>query len=463
MVKFNVETPATAIAHAAMQSLELLPPAPDALIEETTHMGTLHRAVSSASEFAFQHDPSYTLFRSEDMQAWAIFGSVFIFLILIDNLVLSRKSEQLSLGQACRYVLFWIMCACCFCGWVWRYYGPAEAFMWMSGYMLEWLLSFDNLFVFHLIFSVYSTPDNLRQRPLFIGICGAVVLRLGFLFIGEYLMHTMVFFHLVFGAFLIYTGIKTVVADDDDEDPSQNAVVKWLQAKTPFICVYDKGGSFFVKVPVTQGGDLAMSCEDKELMMKPRKTGLSQDVSYAAMDFDEVAAKAEKHGFGSAQQPLKWQMRATMLFLVLVCIEVSDIVFAVDSVSAIVAQVPNLFLAFTSAIFAMLGLRATFFIIDVLVHMFSLLKYGVAAVLVFIGIKLCLSHIYPIHPAIVCCVLLSCISCSIVASVVQEQFQMKAEGNDFEDVEHRVEKAKAKSHSPNSSPPGTERQPAVVA
>merc|ERR1712196_654140 len=111
------------------------------------------------------------------------------------------------------------------------------------------------------------------------------------------------------------------------------------------------------------------------------------------------------------------EWRATMLFLVVVCLEVSDIIFAVDSTSAIVAQVSDLFLAYTSAVFAMLGLRATFFIIDVLVKLFSLLKYGVAAVLVFIGIKLIISKIYHIPPMIVCAILFGTLASSMIASV----------------------------------------------
>merc|ERR1719414_2338500 len=106
----------------------------------------------------------------------------------------------------------------------------------------------------------------------------------------------------------------------------------------------------------------------------------------------------------------KGQLRATMLFLVLCCLEISDLLFAVDSVSAIVAQVNDLFLAYTSAVFAMLGLRATFFIIDVLVKLFSLLKYGVAAVLVFIGAKLCAERWYHVPPSIVCAVLVTAIA-----------------------------------------------------
>merc|ERR1719335_1231557 len=138
------------------------------------------------------------------------------------------------------------------------------------------------------------------------------------------------------------------------------------------------------------------------------------------MEATSVAKVQSTHG----RQP-KMQLRATMLVLVVFCLELSDMLFAVDSVSAIVAQVPDLFLAYTSAVFAMLGLRATFFIIDVLVQLFSLLKYGVAIVLVFIGVKLMVHHHYHIPPMIVCAVLVSAIAGSMVASVIAEKLEKK--------------------------------------
>merc|ERR1719390_65518 len=176
-------------------------------------------------------------------------------LIVFDNVILHRNPHALTVTSAVAYTIFWILMACAFCGWVAWWYNPSSAYMWMSGYMLEWMLSFDNLFVFHLIFSVYCCPDNLKHRPLYLGILGAVVFRLVFIFIGEYLMHAMTFMHLVFGAFLVYTGIKTVSADDEDEDPSQQPLVLWLQSQMKFVSVYDKGGCFFVKCPVKENGE----------------------------------------------------------------------------------------------------------------------------------------------------------------------------------------------------------------
>lgn len=368
---------------------------------QTDFTYTVHEALS--------RDNHYTLFRYEDWPAWVAFSATFAVLLAFDQLVLNGTTVKMTMARAIAYTLFWIGCACAFCGGVYWVYGEAAAFMWMSGYMLEWMLSFDNLFVFHMIFSVYATPDQLKHRPLYLGIWGAIVFRLAFIFVGEYLMHTLFFMHFIFGSFLIYTGLKTVAVDDDDDDPSKHPVVLWLQNHVPFVSAYDKNGAFFVRVPVDKCGnpELPAAVRDAE----PLEAGEAETTRYSTVDFAQVAPQAGG----------KTQLRATMLMLVVICIEISDLLFAVDSVSAIVAQVNDLFLAYTSAVFAMLGLRATFFIIDVLAKVFSLLKYGVATVLVFIGVKLCISRWFHIPPGIVCMVLVSSIATSMVASVAQER------------------------------------------
>merc|ERR1719377_442183 len=151
------------------------------------------------------------------------------------------------------------------------------------------------------------------------------------------------------------------------------------------------------------------------------------------------------------------QKRATMLLLVVICLELSDLLFAVDSVSAIVAQVNDLFLAYTSAVFAMLGLRATFFIIDVLVQLFSLLKYGVSIVLVFIGVKLIVGRFYHVPASIVCIVLVGAIAGSMVASVIKERLEQRKEGMLSPAIAERMAKIKG---SPFASPAPVHFSPA---
>jgi len=402
---------------------------------------------------ALSKDNHYTLFRWEDWPAWALFSTVFAFLIIFDNVVLHRNPGKMTIASALLYMLFWVCCAVAFCGWVAWSKGEQAAYMWMSGYMLEWLLSFDNLFVFHMIFKAYKTPEHLKHRPLYYGICGAVVFRLVFIFIGEFLMHALYFMHLVFGSFLIYTGVKTITADDEDDDPSQQPVVQWLTRKLPFVSTYDDKGAFFVRVPVDEHGEVVCLEEPSGAAARPSPGGSeyngftkyltctpwlwgrrpppgeadavatsdgSTKASYGAVDLGAGAA-AKLHGAGA--RPRRWC--ATMLFLVVCCLEISDVLFAVDSISAIVAQVNDLFLAYTSVVFAMLGLRATFFIIDLLAQLFSLLKYGVAGVLIFIGAKLMLSRVLHVPPGIVCLILLSSLGLSMVASVAHDRWQSK--------------------------------------
>mmetsp|Transcript_38314 Transcript_38314/g.97211 ORF Transcript_38314/g.97211 Transcript_38314/m.97211 type:complete len:430 (+) Transcript_38314:60-1349(+) len=385
-----------------------------------------HEGLSFTVNEAFAKDNHYTLFRWQDWPAWVTFTVVFMALITFDSVVMNRKPGCLSIKTAIMYTLFWILCACGFAGWVYMYYGRSQAFMWMSGYMLEWMLSFDNLFVFHMIFSVYSTPDHLKHRPLYLGICGAVVFRLVFIFVGEYLMHAMFFMHFVFGAFLIWTGVKTATADEEDEDPSKHPLVQWLQSKVPFISAYDSEGRFFVRVRLDENGEAIMP----EGVVKRREGCPEEGGSFAegaSAGYGAVEFKAEHVDRAEG----KTQLRATMLFLVLLCLEVSDLLFAVDSVSAVVAQVNDLFLAYTSAVFAMLGLRAMFFIIDELAKVFSLLKYGVAAVLVFVGAKLIVSHVWHIPPSFVCLVLVSSIGLSMAASVVKDMMERRATESDL--------------------------------
>jgi tellurite resistance protein TerC len=387
--------------------------------------------------------PEVTFFREEDTSAWIIFTVMFFFLIAFDNLVLHRDNKPIGVGRAAVFTLFWIFCAACFGGYVHERFGKDAALTWASGYMLEWMLSFDNIFVFHLIFNMYKTPDYLKHKPLFWGIVGAVFFRLAFIFIGEYLMHAVQFAHIMFGLFLIYTGVMAAAEEDEDEDedPTQNPFLKWLSAKFAFVPAFDSKGRFITEVPLDDEGGVILTKHHKT----PRRDGEGREghdnpqngdsdgsgemIADRVVDF-EALVKEHKAAGGKTAKKL------TLLSLVLLSLEVSDVIFAVDSVSAIVASVSDVFLAYTATVMAMLGLRATFFIIDELVHLFSLLKYGVAAVLVFIGVKLAISHYYEIPPLVVCSVLFSTIGLSMVLSVGKERWDhlMKTRMGALEDA-----------------------------
>jgi tellurite resistance protein TerC len=300
------------------------------------------------------------------------------------------------------------------------------------------MLSFDNLFVFHMIFSVYGTPCFLKHRPLYLGIIGAVVFRLIFIFAGEYLMHSFFFMQFIFGAFLIYTGVKTITTDEDDEDdPSQNPMVLWLQKHFSFVNAYDSKGCFFVKVPIKEDGEV--------LMPKDESQEHATESTRLLEESEDDEKKLTIADFQSHLQKLNWtgriETRATMLFLVVICLELSDVLFAVDSVSAIVSAVNDLFLAYTSTVFAMLGLRATFFIVDELVKLFSLLKFGVGIVLAFVGFKLIIGHWYHIPPGIVVAVLLCSVLGSMIASVIQSELEKRDKNTHDDEVVRHIAKA----------------------
>jgi len=416
---------------------------------------SVHDGLKFTWEAAFAKDNNVTLFRYEDMHAWILFTCVFAVLITFDNVILNRNPSAITMKRAVMYTLFWMFTAVAFCSWVVYSRGTGAGYMWMSGYLLEWMLSFDNLFVFHMIFSVYGTPDTLKHRPLYFGIMGAVVFRLAFIFIGEYLMHALSFMHLIFGAFLIYTGIQTVSGDDEDEDPSQHPFIVWLQSKVSFVSVYCAHGSFFVKVPLNDAGEAVIP---EEAYVKDESTPLNEESGEQQARYPVVDFQIANRGFQG-----RVETRATMLFLVVLCLEISDVLFAVDSVSAIVSAVNDLFLAYTSTVFAMLGLRATFFIIDVLVKLFSLLKYGVALVLVFVGVKLMIGKFYHIPTSIMCFILFASVGGSMVASVIKETYFPEDEEEDAKCSAKGSPqlKIKAMKASPFASPACTPIMPAL--
>jgi len=340
-----------------------------------------------------QHRKEAELFKEEDIVPWTVFTIVFIVLVVFDNAVLHRKAEKLTLLQSVLYTTFWIAVAAMFNVYVFWTRGSDDAFSWGTGYLLEWMLSVDNLFVFHRIFTVFKTPDEQKHKPLFYGIIGAIVFRMIFFLIEEILLHHVAWMHLVFGVFLIYTGIKAVSMDDEDESPDQGFLYQFLVKYINYEDKYDSQGRFFTTTT-------------------------------------EVSADK-----GDGKEPTTVvQYKATRLVLVVVCLEVTDLVFAVDSVSAIVAQIPDLFLAYTACVFAMLGLRAMFFAIDELVKMFSLLAYGVAFILIFLGAKLILKSWIHIPPMVVCAILIATLALSILASVVAEKFQGTDESTEDTDV-----------------------------
>jgi len=302
------------------------------------------------------------------------------------------------------FTLFWLGCAALFACYVWAVRGPQDAFDWTTGYLLEWMLSVDNLFVFRSIFVVFRTPDDQKHKPLFWGIVGAIIFRMAFFVVEEVLLHHFTWMHILLGAFLVYTGVKVVLVDEEEDDPTQNLVYAKIIKCLPYVDAYSPKGRFFERVPVSPEGEL-----------------ITQGIFTPPDSEDEEGAGVATPATPGSSRPKR--LVATRLTLVTICLEITDVIFAVDSVSAIVAQIPDLFLAYTACVFAMLGLRATFFVVDELVNLFTFLPYAVAAILVFIGIKLMMRSYFHIPPEIVCCILVSTLVLSIVASIIYDWSQ----------------------------------------
>jgi len=276
-------------------------------------------------------------------------------------------------------LLFWVFAAVVYNGIIFWQKGADAAMQWCAGYALEWLLSLDNLFVFHLVFRAYSTPRALLQRALFIGILAAVICRIGFFAIIESLMGVFNWMHMVFGLLLIYSGVQAAREDEDEDDGvADNCCMR---------CFRHVFGSR-VRSQYDPQGRLFVWCE--------------------------TSGRCEM----------------TLLVPVILCLVVVDLLFAMDSVSAKVAQIPSYYIAYSSSVIAMFGMRSMFFIIQSLVDWFELLKYGLCAILVFIGLELILEPVVKLPASALLVVIFSVFIVSIAGSAAHHRLK---KNNPFDD------------------------------
>jgi tellurite resistance protein TerC len=264
---------------------------------------------------------------------WLWIGfSVFILLMLsLDLGLLNRKAHTIKYREAATWSIVWVTLAMIFAGLVFYYQGSTRGAEFLAGYIIELSLSVDNLFVFLLIFSYFRVPAKYQHRVLFWGVMGALVMRLTMIFIGAALIQRFEWIIYIFGAFLVYTGIKMFRQEELDIQPEDNPVVKFVTRFIPITRHYEEQ-RFFTRV--------------------------------------------------------NGRLMGTLLFLVLVIVEVTDLVFAVDSIPAIFAITKNTFIVYTSNVFAILGLRSMYFLLAGVVEKFQYLKMGLAIVLTFIGGKM---------------------------------------------------------------------------
>ena len=293
---------------------------------------------------------------------WAAFWITVVTALFVDLTVLNKHHGHVSVKEAAIMVGAWISLALLFGGAIWFFEGPHRALAFYTGYVLEYSLSIDNMFVFILIFSYFAIPHELQPKALLWGILGAVALRFIFIFIGVQLISLFSWTIYVFGALLIFTATKMLLQKENDNfDPSQSLPLKIMRKFIPLKTDYH-GEYFFVK------------------------------------------------------EGVKWF--ATPLFAAVLVIEMSDLIFAVDSIPAVLSITQDTFLVYSSNIFAIIGLRSLYFLLSGMAGKFPYLKYGISVILFFVGVKMLLSHHVKIPIVASLAVIVGILTLSILAGKI---------------------------------------------
>ena len=304
---------------------------------------------------------------------WTAFAVVVVVALLVD-LVLMRHGgpHKVTFKEAAWWSLGWVALALAFNAWLWWYagqqFGPEAGnrigMEFLTGYLVEKSLAVDNIFVFLMIFTYFAVPEEQKQRVLVIGIIAAIVLRAILIFAGALLLAKFHWILYVFGAFLLLTGVKMIMAAGKAPDLDKNPVLRWLTGHVPFVRRYH-GGALWL-------------------------------------------GRGKRRKF-------------TPLFIVIVMIGITDVIFAVDSIPAIFAITDDPFIVLTSNVFAVLGLRAMFFLLQGMADRFHLLPYGLALVLMFIGAKMLLIDVYKIPITLSLGVVAATIGTTIALSMLRPQ------------------------------------------
>ncbi|EAP4318234.1 TerC family protein [Salmonella enterica] len=297
---------------------------------------------------------------------WGGFAVVVVIMLSIDLLLQGRRgAHAMSMKQAAGWSILWVTLSLLFNAAFWWYLAETQgrevadpqALAFLTGYLIEKSLAVDNVFVWLMLFSYFSVPPALQRRVLVYGVLGAIVLRTIMIFAGTWLITQFEWLLYVFGAFLLFTGVKMALAKEDESGIGEKPMVRWLR------------------------GHLRMTDTIENERFFVRKNGL---------------------------------LYATPLLLVLIMVELSDVIFAVDSIPAIFAVTTDPFIVLTSNLFAILGLRAMYFLLSGVAERFSMLKYGLAVILVFIGIKMLIVDFYHIPIAISLGVVLGILTITLV-------------------------------------------------
>jgi tellurite resistance protein TerC len=314
---------------------------------------------------------------------WAGFFAIVLVMLAIDLFIVGGgKEHRVSFREAATWSCIWIGVSLAFAGALWWYLDGAfgreianqKALEYVTGYLIEKSLAVDNVFVWLILFSFFAIPLELQKRVLVLGVLGAIVMRTVMIFAGVWLITQFHWLLYVFGAFLLITGIKMWWFAEQKPDLANNPVIRWIKQH--------------MKVSDTLHGE-------RFFVMKKDATG-------------------------------KLVRYATPLFLVLILVELSDLIFAVDSIPAIFAITTDPFIVLTSNVFAILGLRAMYFLLADMADRFSLLKYGLALVLIFIGVKMLLIDLFKIPVLFSLGVVAAIIATSIVLSLRKSEREQSA-------------------------------------
>ena len=272
---------------------------------------------------------------NDQIWLWVGFNLFVLAMLALDLGVFHRQAHVVALRESIAWTVVWVALALAFNGGLWHFYGSQKAVEFFTGYLIEKSLSVDNVFVFALLFSYFAVPAKYQHKVLFWGILGALIMRALMIALGAALIAKFTWIIYVFGAFLIVTGIKMVMKREEAIHPERNPVVRWFKRIFPVTKDY-REDRFFVK----EGGR-------------------------------------------------RW---ATPLVVVLLLVELSDLLFAVDSIPAIFAVTTDPFIVYTSNVFAILGLRSLYFALAGVLDKFHYLKIGLGVVLAFVGVKMLLAH-----------------------------------------------------------------------
>ena len=294
-----------------------------------------------------------------------IFNVVVLAILAVDLGVFNKKAHKISVKEAAIWSSVWIFLSLCFAGYIYTWQGHEAALEFITGYLIEYSLSIDNIFVIVLIFSYFRIAEKHQHRVLFWGIIGALLMRGGMIAAGAFLIQRFHWIIYVFGAFLIFTGIRMAMQDEADIEPEANPVLRLVRRILPVTQDF-RGQNFFVTEPLHRGE-------------KPR-------------------------------------LLATPLFIVLVLVETTDLIFAVDSIPAIFAVTQKPFIVYSSNVFAILGLRALYFLLAGVIHRFHYLKAGLSTVLVFVGLKMLAIDFYQVPVGISLGIIAVVLGVSIAAS-----------------------------------------------